>query len=58
MKRKMPVKGYNSVNLPTPLYNKVKALIEKRKDLGYRSITEFVAEAVRESCIAIEWLSK
>jgi len=44
----MPAKGYDSVNLPSGLYAKVKTLIEKRKDLGYRSITEFVAEAVRK----------
>ena len=44
----MPAKGYDSVNLPSGLYNKVKTLIERRKDLGYRSITEFVAEAVRK----------
>jgi len=44
----MPAKGYASVNLPSGLYAKVKTLIEKRKDLGYRSITEFMAEAVRK----------
>ncbi len=44
----MPVKGYDSVNLPSGLYKTVKALVEKRKDLGYRSVTEFVAEAVRK----------
>ena len=43
----MPVKGYDSVNLPHGLYLKVKALVDRRKDLGYRSITEFVADAVR-----------
>jgi metal-responsive CopG/Arc/MetJ family transcriptional regulator len=43
----LPVKGYDSVNLPSGLYKKVKALIKRRNDLGYRSITEFVAEAVR-----------
>jgi hypothetical protein len=36
------------VNLPSGLYSKVKEIVEKRKDLGYRSITEFVAEAVRK----------
>jgi len=45
--QRMPVKGYDSVNLPSGLYNKVKGLIKRRSDLGYRSITEFVAEAVR-----------
>jgi metal-responsive CopG/Arc/MetJ family transcriptional regulator len=44
----MPVKGYDSVNLPSGLYVKVKTLIEERKDLGYRSVTEFVAESVRK----------
>ena len=47
----MPVKGYDSVNLPSGLYNKVKALIKRRSDLGYRSITEFVAEAVRNRLV-------
>jgi len=44
----MPVKGYDSVNLPSGLYRKVRGLIKARADLGYRSITEFVAEAVRK----------
>lgn len=43
----MPVNGYDSVNLPSPLYQKVKKVIKAKKELGYRSITEFVAEAVR-----------
>jgi metal-responsive CopG/Arc/MetJ family transcriptional regulator len=43
----VPVKGYDSVNLPSGLYDKVKALVSRRSDLGYRSVTEFVAEAVR-----------
>jgi hypothetical protein len=43
----MPVKGYDSVNVPSGLYNKVKDWVKSRSDLGYRSITEFVAEAVR-----------
>ena len=45
--KKLPVNGYDSVNLPSGLYIKVKALVAARSDLGYRSITEFVAEAVR-----------
>jgi len=44
----MPVKGYDSVNLPSGLYHKVRELIKARADLGYRSISEFVAEAVRK----------
>ena len=37
-----------SVNLPTKLYQRVKDLVKGREDLGYRSITEFVGEAVRK----------
>lgn len=52
----MPVNGYDSVNLPSGLYNKVKALVKHRTELGYRSITEFVAEAVRKRTEEIERL--
>jgi len=50
----LPVKGYDSVNLPSGLYNKVKSLVKAREDLGYRSVTEFVAEAVRKRTEEIE----
>ena len=53
----MPVKGYDSVNLPSGLYNKVKKLVKTRTDLGYRSVTEFVAEAVRKRTEEIERLT-
>jgi metal-responsive CopG/Arc/MetJ family transcriptional regulator len=49
----MPVKGYDSVNVPSGLYDKIKALIKRRGDLGYRSVTEFVAEAVRTRLVEI-----
>lgn len=54
----LPVKGYSSVNLPSGLYAKVKMLIKTRPDLGYRSVTEFVAEAVRQRTEEIEKLAK
>jgi len=50
----LPVKGYDSVNLPSGLYAKVKMLVKTRTDLGYRSVTEFVAEAVRKRIEEIE----
>ena len=50
----MPVKGYDSVNLPSGLYETVKNLIKTRTDLGYRSVTEFVAESVRKRVEEIE----
>ncbi|MCW4015178.1 MAG: ribbon-helix-helix domain-containing protein [Candidatus Bathyarchaeota archaeon] len=49
----MPVKGYDSVNLPSGLYKKVKTVIKNRNELGYRSITEFVAESVRHRLVEI-----
>jgi hypothetical protein len=49
----MPVRGYDSVNVPSGLYEKIKALVKRRDDLGYRSVTEFVAEAVRTKLIEI-----
>ncbi|MFA5363888.1 MAG: hypothetical protein WC325_01750 [Candidatus Bathyarchaeia archaeon] len=54
----LPVKGYDSVNLPTGLYVKVKSLVKTREDLGYRSVTEFVAEAVRKRTEEIEKINK
>jgi hypothetical protein len=50
----LPVKGYDSVNLPSGLYVKVKSLVKSRSDLGYRSVTEFVAEAVRKRTEELE----
>jgi len=44
----LPVKGYNSVNLPSGLYLTVKKLVKTRTELGYRSVTEFVTESVRK----------
>ncbi len=49
----MPVKGYDSVNVPSGLYDKIKELIKNRTDLGYRSVTEFVAEAARLRLLAL-----
>jgi hypothetical protein len=49
----MPVVGYDSVNVPSGLYEKIKALIKRRGDLGYRSVTEFVAESVRARLVEI-----
>lgn len=57
MDGKLPVKGYDSVNLPSGLYLKVKNLVKTRTELGYRSVTEFVAEAVRKRTEEIERLN-
>jgi len=39
------------VNVPSGLYDKIRALVRRRSDLGYRSVTEFVAEAVRTKLV-------
>ena len=44
------------MNLPSGLYQKVKVLVQNRKDLWYRSITELVSEAVRKRVEKIEKL--
>ena len=44
----LSVKGYDSVNLPSGLYKRVKTLVKTRDEFGYRSVTEFVAESVRK----------
>jgi hypothetical protein len=43
----MPVDGYESVNVPVGLLTRSKPFIGKEKPDGYRSTTEFVADAVR-----------
>ena len=53
----MPVKGYDSVNLPTGLYETDKNLIKTRTDIDYRSVTEFVAESVRKRVEEIEMVN-
>ena len=50
----MSAKRYSSVNLPSGLYARVKKLVKIRTDLGYRSVTEFVAESVRRRVEEIE----
>ena len=52
----MPVKGYDSVNVPSGLYSRVRTLTKYRPELGYRSVTEFVAESIRKRLEEIEKL--
>ena len=53
----MPANGYSSVNVPSALYRRVKALIRARDELGYRSISEFAVEAIRKRAEEIEKLT-
>lgn len=51
--KKVPVVGYDSVRFPSGLYCKVRGLVKPRTDLGYRRVTEFVAEAIRTGLTAL-----
>jgi len=43
----LPEEGYKSVSLPEHLEEMVRDFIENHRELGYRSVAEFVSEAIR-----------
>ncbi len=47
-------KHYRGLTIPESLVEKVKDLIEERKDLGYVSVSEFVKESIRRRIEEIE----
>ncbi|TET90495.1 MAG: ribbon-helix-helix protein, CopG family [Methanomassiliicoccales archaeon] len=47
-------KHYRGLTIPESLIEKVEDLIEKRKELGYVSVSEFVKEAIRRRIEEIE----
>ncbi len=47
-------KHYRGLTIPESLIEKVEALIEERKELGYVSVSEFVKEAIRRRIEEIE----
>ena len=47
-------KHYRGLTIPESLIEKVEALIEERKELGYVSVSEFVKEAIRRRVEEIE----
>ncbi len=54
---KMPYKGYRSVSLPKELLDEVRKIVEDKR-YGYRSIAEFIVEAIRKRLEEIEKLEK
>ncbi len=48
------VQRYRTVKLPEELVNEIERIIKKHKRYGYRSIAEFVAEAIRRRIEEIE----
>ncbi len=47
-------KHYRGLTIPESLIEKVEDIIEKRKELGYVSVSEFVKEAIRRRIEEIE----
>jgi Arc/MetJ-type ribon-helix-helix transcriptional regulator len=43
----MPTSKYRTVRIPDSLVTTIKEIIEERKELGYRSHSEFIIDAVR-----------
>lgn len=48
------VKYGHKIPFPNDMWDRIKALIEKRSDLGYRSVLEFVLDAVRRRLEELE----
>lgn len=45
---------YKTTNLPAKLYEKIEKLIRSYPEFGYRSVMEFVADAVRRRLEELE----
>lgn len=45
--------NYRSVSIPIELYNKIQKIVKKRS-YGYRSVSEFVTDAIRRRVEKIE----
>ena len=44
----MPRRNWKQVSIPKEMYDEIKRLIEEHPELGYRSVSAFVATACRE----------
>lgn len=43
----MPREGWISISLPEEMVNRIKRIIEKKPELGYKSVSDFTVSAVR-----------
>ena len=43
----MPKKGYRSITLPEDVVEMIEKIIQEHRELGYRTIAEFVRDALR-----------
>jgi len=44
---KMPRKGWKSISIPVEMVARIQRVIENRPDLGYRSVADFIIDAIR-----------
>ena len=51
----MVTQGYKAVSIPEELHKKVEQAIKEHKSWGYRTVTEFVKEAVRSYLRKLEY---
>ena len=48
--------GYVQIGIPIEMYDEIKALIDERKELGFKTIPEFVKDATRLRMLEIRKL--
>ena len=53
----MPVGKYRGVTLQRELVNKIEEYIKAHPEMGYKSLADFVTDAVREKCIELKILT-
>jgi hypothetical protein len=53
----MPMEKYRGVSLQRELINKIEQYIKTHRETGYKSLADFVTDAVREKCIELKILT-
>jgi len=54
----MPEKDYVSLSLPKELVDEIKKIIAEHPEFGYKTVGEFIKDAVRARLIQIKKLTK
>jgi Arc/MetJ-type ribon-helix-helix transcriptional regulator len=58
-KAKEDKKGsYKTLSIPEEMYTMIESLIEEHPELGYKTVTEFVKEAIRSKIHEIERIKR
>jgi len=51
---RMPRKGYKSISIPEDLVKEIERIINKHRRLGYRTVAEFITDAIRRRIEELE----